>query len=302
MRYELTDLRLFLAIADSESLSIGASVRFLSAPSASYRLKNLEQALGTPLFVRSAKGMVLTPAGRVLLDHVRVLLSAVQHMEGDLSRFSNGTKGHIRIVANSSCIVGLTATLGGYLVTHPNINIELEERLSEDVVQAVTENAVDIGLLAGDVEIGNLDAMLYGEDELILITSILHPLAKTSQVSFATVLDSDFVGLDRKSSNFLFLSQFASKLGRRINARVNVQSFPVLLQLVEDNVGVSIVPRSVANRALTEHRIAGISLQEPWSLRHQRIVANDFASLPPYVRSFVEYLMTPVFNHGAHET
>lgn len=290
MRYELTDLRLFLAIADSESLSIGASARFLSAPSASYRLKNLEQALGTSLFLRSAKGMTLTPAGRVLLDHVRHLLSTVQYMEGDLSRFSNGTKGHIRIVANSSCIAGLTASLGSYLVTHPNINIELEERLSEDVVQAVKDNVADIGLLAGDVEINTLDSLLYGEDELILITSILHPLAKTTEVSFATVLDSDFVGLDRKSSNFLFLSQIAGRLGRRLNARINVQNFPVLLQLVEENVGVSVVPRSVANTALDEHRIAGISLREAWSLRPQRIVAIDFTQLPPYVRSFVDYL------------
>ncbi|KRV77237.1 LysR family transcriptional regulator [Pseudomonas sp. R3.Fl] len=290
MRYELTDLRLFLAIAESESLSIGASSRFLSAPSASYRLKNLEQALGTTLFLRSAKGMALTPAGRVFLDHVRGILTSVQHMEGDLSRFSNNIRGQIRIVANSSCLAGLTAPLSRYLVAHPNINVELEERLSEDIVLAVTENTADIGLLAGEVDVMALESKPYGQDELILITAVFHPLANAQQVSLATALDSDFICLDRRSSNFLFLSKLAGKLGKRINARVNVQNFPTLLQLVEENVGVSIVPRSIASTAISEHRIAGVSLEESWRHRKQWLVANSFSNLPHYVRSFISYM------------
>lgn len=296
MKYELTDLRLFLAIAEAESLSAGASNIYLSAPSASYRLKNLEQAVGATLFVRGPKGMMLTPAGHVLLDHVRTVLSAVQHMQGDIARFSNGVKGHIRVVANSSCLAGLTAPLSRYLVTHPNINVELEERLSEDIVQAVADRVVDIGLLAGDVGIQQLDAISYATDELILITAMLHPLSSTPEVSFGSILDSDFVGLSRKSSNYLFLTQMAGKLGRRINARVNVQSFAVLLQLVEENVGVSIVPRSVAMPAIRAGKIAGIPLAEPWARRNQRVVAVEFERLPIFIREFVDYLTQDQLN------
>jgi DNA-binding transcriptional LysR family regulator len=294
VRYELTDLKLFMAVAESESLSAGATVIHVSAPSASYRLKNLEQAVGAALFVRGPKGMSLTPAGRVLLTHVRTVLSAVDHMQGDLARFGNGAKGHIRVVANSSCMEGLTAALSRYLVTHPNIDVELDEKLSTDIVKAVAEKAADIGLFAGDI-VGDVDTeklscMEYGEDELILVTPIQHPLAGKSPISFEEALDAEFVTLSKRSSNYLFLSQIAARSGRTMKVRVNVHGFPVVLRLVEENVGVSIVPRSVAARAIQDGRVVGITLTDQWSRRKQSVIALNFESLPGFLREFIEYL------------
>ncbi|WP_175820131.1 LysR family transcriptional regulator [Burkholderia sp. BCC0419] len=293
MRYELTDLKLFLAVAESESLSAGASVIHISAPSASYRLKNLEQAIGADLFIRSPKGMSLTPAGRVLLSHVRTVLSAIQHMQGDVAKFGNGVKGHIKMVANSSCMEGLTSALSRYLGTHPNINVELEERLSADIVRAVTDKSADIGLLAGDVMTDKLSSMGYGEDELILVTPVPHVLSSRSRLSFEEALDADFITLSKRSSNTQFLTQMADRLGRSLKVRVNVHSFPVVLRLVEENVGVSIVPRSVAVRAIQAGRVAGIQLTEAWAKRKQSVIAIDFDALPEFVREFVEYLKEP---------
>jgi DNA-binding transcriptional LysR family regulator len=290
LRYELTDLKLFLAVAESESLSAGASVIHISAPSASYRLKNLEQAVGAALFVRGPKGMSLTPAGRVLLTHVRTVLSAIEHMQGDVARFGNGVKGHIRVVANSSCMEGLTSALGRYLVTHPNIDVELEERLSVDIVKAVVEKSADIGLLAGEVMSDKLSSLAYGEDELILVTPVAHPLSAQSSVSFEEALDAEFITLSKRSSNTQYLVQMAQRVGRGLKVRVNVHSFPVVLRLVEENVGVSVVPQSVAVRAIQAGRIAGIQLSEPWAKRKQSVVAIDFETLPDFVREFVEYL------------
>lgn len=294
MRYELTDLKLFLAVAESESLSAGASVIHISAPSASYRLKNLEQAVGAALFVRGPKGMALTPAGRVLLTHVRTILSAVEHMQGDVARFGNGVKGHIRVVSNSSCMEGLTAALSRYLVTHPNIDVEMEERLSADIVRAVVDKSADIGLLAGEVATDKLSSMQYAEDELILVTAVQHPLSARTPISFEDVLDAEFVTLSKRSSNSQFLAQMAARLGRSIRVRVNVHNFSVVLRLVEENVGVSIVPRSVAARAIEAGRVAGVALAEPWAKRKQSVVALDFDALPTFVREFIDYLQAPI--------
>lgn len=291
MRYELTDLKLFLAIAQAQSLSAGAAHMHLSAPSASYRLKNLEQAVGAPLFVRGPKGMEPTPAGRVLLDHVRTVLASLERMHGDVARFANGVKGHIRLVANSSCLTGLTPVLSRFLSTHPNINVELHERLSEAIVQAVADGTADIGLLAGDVDVQRLQAIAYAADELMLVTAPEHPLGTLAQVSFAETLDSDFVALSRKSSNSIFLAQIAAKLGRRMNVRVNVQSFAVVLQLVRDNVGIAVVPRSAATPAIEAGHVAGVALTETWARRNQRVVATDFKQLPAFVQQFVDGLV-----------
>jgi DNA-binding transcriptional LysR family regulator len=290
LKYELTDLKLFLAVAESESLSAGASVIHVTTPSASYRLKNLEQAVGAALFDRGPKGMSLTPAGRVLLTHVRTVLSAIEHMQGDVARFGNGVKGHIRVVANSSCMEGLTSALGRYLVSHPNINVEMEELPSVDIVRAVMDRSADIGLLAGDVGTEKLSSLAYAEDELILVTPMQHPFSSGAPMSFEQALDADFVTLSKRSSNFQFLSRMAARAGRDIKVRVNVHGFPVVLRLVEESVGVSVVPRTVALRAIQAGRIAGVPLTDPWARRVQSVVALDFAALPAFVREFVDYL------------
>ncbi|MBS0494753.1 MAG: LysR family transcriptional regulator, partial [Proteobacteria bacterium] len=90
MRYELSDLRLFLEIAQARSLTAGAAAVFITPSAASYRLKNLEQALGTALFERTPRGMDLTPAGDAMLAHVRELFEGITRMQGDVSRFISG--------------------------------------------------------------------------------------------------------------------------------------------------------------------------------------------------------------------
>jgi len=122
MRYELTDLKLFLEIAQARSLSIGASAVHITASSASYRLKNLEQALGTALFVRTPRGMDLTPAGDAVLAHAREIFQGIERMHGDVGRFTSGLKGHVRIAANSSALNGFaTASIGRFLVLNPDV-------------------------------------------------------------------------------------------------------------------------------------------------------------------------------------
>lgn len=244
--------------------------------------------------------MALTPAGRVLLTHVRTVLSAVEHMQGDVARFGNGVKGHIRVVANSSCMEGLTSALSRYLVTHPNINVEMEERLSVDIVRAVADKTADIGLLAGEVVSDKLSSMAYGEDELILVTPVPHPFSTRSSVSFEEIVDTDFITLSRRSSNTQFLSLMADRVGRSLKVRVNVHSFPVMLRLVEENVGVSVVPRSVAVRAIQAGRVTGVRLTDPWAKRIQSVVAVDFDALPGFVREFIDYLREPP-GEGSHQ-
>lgn len=162
MRYELTDLRLFLEIAQAGSLSAGAAAVFITASSASYRLKNLEQALGTTLFERTSRGMGLTAAGESVLVHVRDLFEGIERMQGDVSRFVSGLKGHVRLIANSSSLNGFaTHSLGRFLVMNPGIDAELEERQSETIPAAILAKEADIGIFAGSTQAEGLTLHPY---------------------------------------------------------------------------------------------------------------------------------------------
>ena len=293
MRYELTDLKLFLAIAEAQSLSAGASSLHITASSASYRIKNLEQALGTYLFLRSARGMDLTPAGEVLARHVRGLLAGVERMHDEVGRFSAGLKGQIRILANSSSLNGfIIPAVSGFLVSNPNVNIDLEERASATIPAAIAAGEADIGVLAGSVEASGVDVLRYAVDTLILVVPVNHPLAREKEVRFGAALDFDFICMEKHSSNFLFLREVAQRAGKNPNVRIHAHSFEAVLTLVAGGVGIALVPESVAVTALREDKVTRVGLLEPWALRELNLILKSGEQLPSFTAAFIQFLMS----------
>lgn len=292
MRYELTDLRLFQAIAEAQSLSSGASMVHITPSSASYRLKNLEQAMATPLFVRNARGMALTPAGETLLDHVRQLLAGVERMHGDVGRFSQGLRGHVRLVANSSSLHGfIIPSVSRFLVLHPDVNVDLEERQSETIPAAVLAHEADVGILAGEVQAEGVHTERYATDKLMIITPLAHALRAGHSVRLAAALDFDFVCMSRASSNYLFLRDVAQRTGKALRTRLHAPSFDAVIALVEAGVGVALVPSSVLGTVLQHGRVAALDLNETWAQRRLNLVTRAEGQLPSFTQTFIQFLL-----------
>lgn len=292
MRYELTDLRLFLAIAQAKNLSTAASTVHITASSASYRLKNLEQALGTPMFTRNARGMELTAAGEAALAHVRELFESVERMHGDIGRFTAGLKGHVRLFANSSALNGFaTESVGRFLVLNPDVNAEVEERQSETIAASVLAHEADVGIFAGPTSVTGLRAHRYALDRLVIVAPPDHPISRTDEVKLGLALEFDFVCMSRASSNFLFLRDMAQKLGRPLRARLHAHSFDAVLSLVEQGVGVALVPSSVVLASTLSKTLSMVRLAEDWSLRELTLVVREDARLPGFTQEFVQFLL-----------
>ncbi len=290
LRFELTDLRVFLAIAEAKSLTAGASDVHLTAPSASYRLKNLEQAVGVPLFRRTQKGMALTAAGETMLRHARTILDNVERLQADMRRHTDGIEGHLRVHANSSTMSSLPAALSRFLAAYPNVNVDLEEHLSEESVRAVLDGRADIGLVAGAIDLRGLESIRYGEDELLFVVPPRHPLGMHERVSLAQALQYDLVSIGSRSSNFLFLKEMATRAGMEPRVRVHAANFPAVIRCVQEGAGISLVPRSVADPAIALGLVEGVGLDEAWARREQRIVVRSQEALPGYARAFIRFV------------
>ncbi|WP_404301297.1 LysR substrate-binding domain-containing protein [Alicycliphilus denitrificans] len=291
MRYELTDLKVFLAIAAAKSLSGGAADMHLTAPSASYRLKNLEQALGAPLFERTPKGMQLTPAGLTVKRYAEAILGNVERLGSEMQRHTNGVVGHIRVFANSSTLNGLAPALSRFLAAYPNVNVELEEHLSATIVKAVQDGVADIGLAAGDIDFGGLTTIPYAHDELIFVTPPGHPLAEHPVVPLDMALTYDLVGIGKKSSNFVFLEAMARKLGVAPRVRVHAPSFADVIACVMEGAGISLVPQSIAAPFIQSGQVRQVRMDEPWAQRQQCIVLKSPEGLLPHEQAFVSYVI-----------
>lgn len=292
MHFDLVDLRLMVRIAETNGLTRGAEASHMSLPAASTRVKNLEESIGAKLLYRTSQGVTLTPPGQAFVHHARLVLGQIEHLRGDLQSFAKGIKGHLRVFANTTALGEfLPPVLRRYLRSHPDVNIDLRERLSHDIVRAVTEGQTDIGIVAGAVRTENLQTLPYRQDTLILVVPRGHVLAGGAPVAFADTLELDHVGLHEASAIHGFLRQACDQLHRTLPTRIEVGNFEAACRMVEAGVGVSILPASAARRHALAMAIDTVPLADGWALREMKICMRNLQALPAFARDLVDLLV-----------
>lgn len=293
MRFDLTDLRLFIAVVEAGSISRGATDACMALASASARVNGMEAVLGTALLERGRRGVVPTPAGRTLLSHARIVTAQIERMRGDLGVFASGLKGHIRMQSNTAALVELLpAAVRAFLTAHPDVDVNIEERTSADIVAAVAEGRAEFGLIADSADLGDLQSKAVIEDRLVVLVPSRHRLADSSSTRFVDLLDESFVGLSDGALHSHLAVQ-AGRLGRRIGYRVRLRSFESVARLVEAGIGVGILPLAAAE-GLRSDMSRIVPLADQWARRHLLLCAPDFAQLSRHAMA----LCDEIFRQG----
>ncbi|MBI3709058.1 MAG: LysR family transcriptional regulator [Proteobacteria bacterium] len=291
MRFDLTDLRLFLHVAEAASITHGAGRANLALASASARVRGMEEALGVALLERGRRGVRPTPAGQALIHHARVVLQQLERMRGELGEHARGLKGHVRLLCNTAALTEfLPEALATYLTAHPNIDIDLEERLSYEIVQAVAEGLAEIGIVADAVDLAGLETFTFRLDRLVLVVPRGHRLAARRRLAFREVVDYEFVGLSPGSALQEYLGQHAAHAGHPLRLRVRLRGFEAVCRMVERGVGLGVVPETAARRCRRSMAIRAVRLTDPWALRNLTICVRRFDALPVHARRLVEHL------------
>jgi len=292
-RVDLTSLQLFVAVCELGSIGRAAEREFIAASAVSKRLSDLEATLHTPLLYRHARGVDLTPAGESLLHHARSVLYSLEKMQGELSEYADGVRGHVRVHANISAIVQyLPEDLGVFAQAHEAIKVDLEEHLSSEVLRAVQEGAADLGichLKEGGTE---LQSLPYRKDRLALVVPAGHALAAQGAVAFADTLDFDHVGLHTSSSIYVAMHQAATDAGRSIKLRIHVTGLDAMCRMIENGLGIGVMPLRAFElmQGGIGRRLVQVTLSDDWAEREIRLVARDFSTLPVAARSLVNHL------------
>jgi DNA-binding transcriptional LysR family regulator len=291
MRFDLTDLRLFLSVTESSSITRGANATHISVASASERIKNMEREIGTALLFREHRGVRATPAGAALARHARILLNQSEIMRGELSEYARGLRGHVRILSNTSGLSELPPDLlSDYLLTYHNVDLEIEERSSAAIVQAVANGDFDAGIVADIIPFGGLDIFPLFVDQLVLIAPTLHDFATLSEVGFDHALSQDFVGLAKSSALFQHLEWQAARISRSIRWRARLGTFDEICKLVERGVGVAIIPERSAIKALANMNLISIKLSDVWATRQLMICTRGVNELSNHAKQFIDHI------------
>jgi DNA-binding transcriptional LysR family regulator len=291
MRFDLTDLRLFVEVVDAGSITAGAERSALALAAASTRIRRMEEQLGARLLTRSRQGVTPTEAGRTLLRHARGILAQSARMREDLGAYSGGLSGEVRLLANTNALAEfLPEALSSFLAAHPHVSVDLEEKLSDEIVGLIAEGVGDVGIVAGTVDMGALETFPFRSDRFVVVTSAGHPFAARGEVAFSEVLADDFVGLERSSSLQRFLAGKAAREGRALRLRVQLRSFDSVCRLVECGVGIGVVPKTTAARAVRTMSLGVVELTDDWALRELRICVRRLDDLGLYARELVAAL------------
>jgi DNA-binding transcriptional LysR family regulator len=291
MRFDLVDLKLFCDVVEAGTITRGAERSALALAAASTRLRAMEDVVGAPLLTRSRQGVSLTAAGATLLKHARLMLGQSARLREELGVYAGGAAGHVRLLANTNASTEfLPEALSAFLAAHPQVTVDLEERLSDEIVALIAEGVGDIGIVAGTVDMGRLQTFPFRSDRFVVVTAAGHALADRDKVAFADVLGFDFVGLDRTSALQRFLTAKATPLGQALRLRVQLRSFDAVCRLVAAGVGIGVVPLTTARRAALTLPIAIIDLDDDWAIRELTICVRDLDAAAPYARELVNAL------------
>jgi len=289
MRFDLTDLRLFVAVVRSGSITGGAAAMNLALASASQRIAGMEATSGVPLLERGARGVHSTQAGTALLRHAEDILLRADRMLGELRGFSTGQRGRVRLLSNTGALLGiLPRALRSFLLAHPGLDVEVEEHPSVEIVRLVTEGAAEIGIVAEVVDPGALHLHRLVEDRLVLVTATTHHLAGRDEIGFAEAAREPLIGLlDAALEGHL--AEHAARRNLSLSHRIRLRSIGGIGRMVEAGVGVAILPESTL-ADLQGIAVRAVSLAETWAKRHLALCLRSPDDLTPHVRMLTEHI------------
>ncbi len=291
-RVDFVTLKLFCSIVQSGSITKGAGVCNLALSAASRRISELEETVGSALLDRSVKGVTLTPVGHAVMQHAMRLFQGFEQMSNELAEYSKGAKGHVRLWANMSALTEfLPAALASFLATHPEIQVEVEEQLSSDIVRALTDGIADIGIFAEGTVASGLLTRIIGNDQLVIACNKSHPLGKRKCVSFGECLQYDFVGLNRGSALLELTSRNAEKLGKQMRLRIQVRSYDAMCQMIRVNLGIGVLPLQACEGQIKAMGLKVIPLDDDWADRNLLLAIKSNAPQSPAASLLSQHLL-----------
>jgi DNA-binding transcriptional LysR family regulator len=236
----------------------------------------------------------------VLVRHARAVLQQLERLRGELGQYARGLKSRVRLLGNTAALNEfLPEVLAAFLPRHRNIDIELEERPSEEIVRAVAEGRAEIGIAADTVDLAGVEAYPFRLDRLVLALPRGHALGSRRGIAFREVLGEDFVGLSSGSALQAHIDRHAARAGRRLKQRVRVGGFDALCRLVERGVGLAVLPETAARRCRRTMAIRFVRLTDDWALRNLKVCVRRLDALPRHARALVAALTEERFTTEA---
>jgi len=291
-RFDFISIRLAVLCAQTGSLTAAARECSLVLPAASRRIRDLESTIGEPLFERHSRGLNPTAAGKAFVKHGLVLLQGMDKLMEELGDLSKGVVRHIRLTSSTAAINQfLPPLLARYTEAHPEIQLDLDEQVSDVVVSSLRDGRSDLGAYVEGPDDEGLETSNFRKDQLVLIMPAGHRLAGRSAIGFVETLDEPWISLNAGAALLLTQQQAAFASGRPFKLRMQVRSFDAVGHMVASGLGIAALPKVAALPIIKAMQLSWRPLSDAWAHRQLKIAMRTDAD--PAVRALRDFLCDP---------
>lgn len=292
MRIDIPALSLFVAAVEEKSLSRAAEREHIVTSAASKRIIDLERQLGVVLLSRHGRGVEPTPAGATFYQHARAILRGVKIAENAVAEFAPSGVAKIRLAANRSTLLHFVpVVISRFLARAPDTRIDLVERLSFEIPRLVIEGEADLGIYHGVRPAPGVTSHPYIRDRVVLVVPQGHRLSGCSTIALEEAVDEDFIGYFPSHSFEAFMQMAQKGLSRPLKVRVQVTSFEARCKLVQQGMGLALMPEQGARISAAAMGLVCIPLEDEWAARQYYLCVRDGPAASPATADLLEHLL-----------
>ena len=287
-------LVVFKAVADKRSFSQAAKSLHISQPAISLQIQSLEENLGTRLFDRNNKRVVLTQSGKIFYKFVTQILELYGQAQKEIAELTGLVKGKVKIGASLTIGEYVLPKIAGHFVReHPEVNISISIANTEEIMGHLLTNTLDIGLVEGSVKHSDLIQEKFMDDELVVIAPFDHPWAKKDFISKASLLSQPFVSREAGSGTRQIIEKTLTECD------IDIEDLPIVMELgstqaikeaVEVGLGVSIISKWAIKKDLKYNNLGMTRIENSSFDRGFYLVYNKHHFLTQATETLIKLL------------
>ena len=287
---ELYSLQVFLTVATEKSFSRAAERLLRTQPAVSLALQRLEQELGEKLIDRSGKELILTDAGRTVLDYARRFQSLHQELDNSLAELRDNSAGRLTIGANESTSIYLLRHIERYRELYPKIKVQVRRSLSSKLPNELIDGNLELGVISYDPADERLKSKVIYTDALAFVVSSKHRLASRKTVSIKELASENFIAHNVVSPyREVVLREFQA---HRVPLRMDVEmpTIETIRRLVQSDLGVAFLPRMCVEQEIEQKTLCEVRVKEMHVERKIRLIYPTRRALSHAAKAFLEVL------------
>lgn len=292
MEQNLSSYWIFYTVANTQNISKAAGKLYISQPAVSKTIKKLEETLGCRLFSRSSRGVQLTEEGSIVYESVRDAFETLATGEEKLKQFRELGVGHLRIgVSTTLCKYVLLPYLRTFIHQHPHIRISISCQPTNETLQMLEANQIDIGLIGGpaDMKQMHFDFVEEIEDIFVSTEEYIHNLRLRGVVPDKIFENSTLMLLDQKNLSRQYIDQYFMLHRINVSDIIEVSNMDLLIDFAKIGVGVACVIKRFVKKELSDGTLIELSLASPVPTREIGFVFQDHRTHSQAIETFIDF-------------